>query len=73
MLKSLVRELTTTPAAPDGPIPAFSTTVILKITNTRLSDAGRMVDRHQQDLFVTGSPALAMRWHFAKAETGSNV
>ena len=46
MLKSLVRELTTPPAAPDGPTPAFSTTVILKITNTRLSDAGRMVDRH---------------------------
>ena len=73
MLKSLFGELTATPLAAGGPVPAFAATAILESTNTRLSAAGRMVDRHQQDLFVTGSPARAMREHLAKAPAGSDV
>jgi len=73
MLKSLFGELTAAPLTAGGPVPAFAATAILERTATRLSDEGRMVDRHQQDLFVTGSPALAMREHLAKAPAGSEV
>ena len=74
MLKSLFGDLTATPlndAA--GPMPAFAATAVLESTDTHLADDGRMVDRHQQDLFVTGSPAQAMREHLAKAHTGGDV
>ena len=73
MLKSLFGDLMATPLTAGGPMPAFAATAILETTNTRLSDEGRMVDRHQQDLFVTGSPALAMREHLAKAPPSSDV
>ena len=73
MLKSLFGELTATPLAPGDAVPAFAATAVLESTDTRLSDDGRMLDRHQQDLFVTGSPAQAMREHLASAKHGADV
>lgn len=73
MLKSLFGELTATPLKPGSPVPAFAATAVLESTDTHLADDGRMVDRHQQDLFVTGSPAQAMREHLAKTQTGTDV
>lgn len=73
MLKSLFGELTATPLKPGSPIPAFAATAVLESTDTHLADDGRMVDRHQQDLFVTGSPAQAMREHLASAQAGADV
>lgn len=69
MLKSLFGDLTATPLGAGGSMPAFAATAVLESTDTHLVDDGRMVDRHQQDLFVTGSPAEAMREHLAKAQT----
>ena len=73
MLKSLFGELTATPLAPGGPMSAFAATAVLESTDTHLADDGRMLDRHQQDLFVTGSPASAMREHLAKANSATDV
>ena len=73
MLKSLFGELTATPLKPGSPLPAFAATAVLESTDTHLVDDGRMVDRHQQDLFVTGSPAEAMREHLATAQTAAEV
>lgn len=69
MLKSLFGELTATPLGTGGAMPAFAATAVLESTDTHLADDGRMVDRHQQDLFITGSPAEAMREHLAKAQS----
>ncbi len=73
MLKSLFGELTTTPLTPGDALPAFAATAVLESTDTHLTDDGRMLDRHQQDLFVTGSPALAMREHLTKAHSAADV
>ena len=73
MFKSLFGELTATPLGSGGPLPAFAATAVLESTDTHLSDDGRMVDRHQQDLFVTGSPAQAMREHLAKTLRSTDV
>lgn len=73
MLKSLFGELTATPLKPGSPMPSFAATAVLESTDTELSADGRMLDRHQQDLFVTGSPAQAMREHLAKAHLGTDV
>ena len=43
----------------------FAATVLLESHGAELSDRGRLVDRHSQDLFVTGSPAEAIRAHLA--------
>jgi len=75
VLKSLFGELT--PMLPGGtpgnPVPEFAATAVLESSDTSVSDSGRMVDRHQQDLFVTGSPASAMRHHLAKAHHADDV
>jgi hypothetical protein len=73
MLKSLFGELTATPLSPGGALPAFAATAVLESTDTHLSDDGRMLDRHQQDLFVTGSPAQAMRDHLAGTHASTDV
>lgn len=73
MLKSLFGELTATTFKPGGAVPSFAATAVLESTDTRLSGDGRMVDRHQQDLFVTGSPALAMRAHLAKTQSAADA
>jgi predicted regulator of Ras-like GTPase activity (Roadblock/LC7/MglB family) len=47
---------------PDG---GFAATTILESVATEVNDRGQMVDRHLRDLVVTGSPAQAIREHFA--------
>ena len=43
----------------------FAATAIMESVATEVNDRGQMVDRHQHDLVVTGSPAQAIREHFA--------
>ena len=43
----------------------FAATAILESVTGEVNDHGQIVDRHVRDLFVTGSPAQAMRAHFA--------
>ena len=45
--------------------PTFAATAIMETVATEVNDRGQMVDRHSQDLVVTGSPAQAIREHFA--------
>lgn len=51
--------------APEGPDQGFAATAILESMATEVNDQGKMVDRHQHDLVVSGSPAQAIREHFA--------
>lgn len=53
--------LSSRPAEP----PPFTASAVLESTDTRVDAQGRLVDRHVKDLFITGSPAAAMRQHFA--------
>jgi hypothetical protein len=73
VLKSLFGELVTTPLKPGGLMPEFAATAVLESTNTRVTDDGRMLDRHQQDLFVSGSAADAMRAHLSNATHTADV
>jgi predicted regulator of Ras-like GTPase activity (Roadblock/LC7/MglB family) len=73
VLKSLFGELVPAPLKPGGPMPEFAATAVLESTDTRVDDDGRMVDRQQQDLFVSGSPAAAMREHLAQARHSDDV
>jgi hypothetical protein len=73
MLKSLFGDLTTSPIKPGGVLPEFAATAVLESTDTHVTDDGRMLDRHQQDLFVAGSPAVAMRAHLAQAHLAADV
>jgi predicted regulator of Ras-like GTPase activity (Roadblock/LC7/MglB family) len=43
----------------------FAATSIMETVSTDVNEEGQMVDRHQRDLVVTGSPAHAIREHFA--------
>lgn len=43
----------------------FAATAILETSATGVNEHGQLVDRNVHDLFVTGSPAQAMREHFA--------
>ncbi len=43
----------------------FAATAILETVISDLSESGHLVDRHQHDLVVSGSPAQAIREHFA--------
>lgn len=72
MLKSLFGELGGTgEKSADGTAAAspadatFAATPILETQSTRVTPAGHMVDRHSQELVVVGSPAQAIRKHFA--------
>src|SRR6478736_4993058 len=49
----------------EGPDQGFAATATLESIATDINDQGRIVDRHQQDLVVSGSPAQAIREHFA--------
>lgn len=49
----------------DKPEASFAATAILESVATEVNARGQMVDRHQSDLVVSGSPAQAMREHFA--------
>lgn len=66
MLKSLFGELgAVSPDREPQSSGDFAATAILESTAAEVNDRGQIVDRHLQDLFVTGSPAQAMRDHFA--------
>jgi hypothetical protein len=71
MLKSLFGELGTigapTPAREERAAPAFAATALLESVAGEVNAQGQIVDRHLRDLFVAGSPAAAMREHFAAA------
>lgn len=62
---------------PEGPDQGFAATAILESMATEVNDQGKMVDRHQHDLVVSGSPAQAIREHFsttrADLETASRL
>jgi predicted regulator of Ras-like GTPase activity (Roadblock/LC7/MglB family) len=49
----------------DAPDEGFAATAILESMATSVNDQGKIVDRHQHDLVVSGSPAQAIREHFA--------
>lgn len=78
MLKSLFGELgpaenprlRATAEESDG---GFAATAILESVATEVNERGQMVDRHVRDLVVTGSPAAAIREHFAatRADLGT--
>ena len=79
MLKSLFGELgpaedprlrAATPDETDG---GFAATAILESVAAEVNERGQIVDRHLRDLVVTGSPAAAIREHFAttRADLGS--
>lgn len=43
----------------------FAATAILETVVNDLNDSGHLIDRHQHDLVVSGSAAMAIREHFA--------
>lgn len=43
----------------------FAATAIMESVATEVNARGQMLDRHSHDLVVTGSPAQAIREHFA--------
>ncbi len=66
MLSSLFGDLRTIRGNPasDGSDQGFAATAILESVATEVNDRGQMVDSHQRDLVVSGSPAQAIRDHF---------
>jgi hypothetical protein len=71
MLKSLFGELTSrresNPSRSEDKLghSDFAATTLMETKSTEVTPAGRMVDRHSQELVVVGSPAQAIRQHFA--------
>jgi hypothetical protein len=63
MLKSLFGDLTLRDPHPAAS--GFAATALLDTVTGEVNDRGQLVDRYLRDLFVTGSPAQAMRAHFA--------
>lgn len=57
----------------DEPDAGFAATTILESVATEVNERGQMVDRHQRDLVVTGSPAAAIRDHFASTRADLEV
>ncbi len=53
------------PGAPAEASGAFAATALMESVATEVNERGQMVDRHSHDLVVTGSPAQAIREHFA--------
>jgi hypothetical protein len=47
----------------------FEARALVESSSAELGASGRVVDRHVRDLFVAGSPAQAMRDHFAATAT----
>ncbi len=52
-------------AAGDEPNHGFAATALMESVSTEVNDQGQMVDSHLRDLVVSGSPAQAIREHFA--------
>jgi predicted regulator of Ras-like GTPase activity (Roadblock/LC7/MglB family) len=69
MLSSLFGDLRTIRGngqqAPEERDQGFAATAILESVATEVNDRGQMVDSHLRDLVVSGSPAQAIREHFA--------
>jgi hypothetical protein len=63
MLKSLFGDLTL--RDPHSSSSGFAARALLDTVTGELNEHGQVIDRHLRDLFVTGSPAQAMRAHFA--------
>jgi predicted regulator of Ras-like GTPase activity (Roadblock/LC7/MglB family) len=57
----------------DEPDAGFAATTILESVATEVNERGQMVDRHLRDLVVTGSPAQAIREHFASTRADLEV
>ena len=53
------------PRGEDDGAPVFAATAIMETVATEVNDRGQMIDRHLRDLVVSGSPAQAIREHFA--------
>jgi len=53
----------------DEPDHGFAATAIMQTMATEVNERGQMVDRHSHDLVVTGSPAQAIREHFANTRS----
>lgn len=55
----------------------FAATAIMESVGSEVNDRGQIIDRHVSDLVVTGSPAQAIREHFAATradlETASSM
>src|SRR3982750_241236 len=53
--------------------PEFAATAIMESIATEVNERGQIIDRHVSDLVVTGSPAQAIREHFAttRADLGT--
>lgn len=51
----------------DAPDHGFAATALFDRVATEVNDRGQMIDRHHHDLVVSGSPAQAIREHFASA------
>ncbi len=55
----------------------FAATAIMESVATEVNDRGQIIDKHLSDLVVTGSPAQAIREHFASTradlETASSM
>ena len=60
-------------AVGDEPDAGFAATTILESVATEVNERGQMVDRHLRDLVVTGSPAQAIREHFAATRADLDV
>ncbi len=63
MLKSLFGDLTLRDPHPAAS--GLAATALLDTVTGEVNDLGHVIDRHLRDLFVTGSPAQAVRAHFA--------
>jgi predicted regulator of Ras-like GTPase activity (Roadblock/LC7/MglB family) len=57
----------------EEPDAGFAATTILESVATEVNERGQMVDRHLRDLVVTGSPAQAIREHFAATRADLEV
>jgi predicted regulator of Ras-like GTPase activity (Roadblock/LC7/MglB family) len=60
-------------AAGDEADAGFAATTSLESVATEVNERGQMVDRHLRDLVVTGSPAQAIREHFAATRADLEV
>lgn len=63
MLKSLFGDLTLRDPHPSSS--GSAAMALLDAVTGEVNDRGQVIDRHLRDVFVTGSPAQAMRAHFA--------
>jgi len=82
MFASLFGDLATSKErAPSADDPAsdqgFAATALFERAASEVNDRGQLIDRHHHDLVVSGSPAQAIREHFASAradlETASHL